>query len=301
MQPPASTRAEAIPAVEPFELVLADGRVLAGATFGPRDGAPLFYFHGLPGCRSEPELFADPTMMTELGIRMIALERPGYGASHPRPGRTVRDWASDVAAAADHLGVERFAVVGYSGGGAYALACAHALSERVTKATVIEGLGPFDGGALGRLAWWHPQRVMLQVGAVLGPVLTMTAWLIAYVGRTRPRWLIAMMSGSDRALVVRKPEVATWMSSGLFGASLCQGNGAVVHELRLAIRPWGFPLEDIRVPVHFIHGKDDGNCPPQMAEAMHARVSGSTLTLLDDAGHLVIFERARELLGAAVR
>jgi pimeloyl-ACP methyl ester carboxylesterase len=282
--------------MEPFTVALADGRTLAGALFGPPDGAPLFYFHGMPGSRGEPALFAEPAATT-LGLRIVALERPGYGASDPSPGRTILAWAQDVAAAADHLGIPRFAVLGYSGGGAYALACAYALPERVTKATVIEGLGAFDrGGALDALPWFHPQRLMLGVGAVVGPVLTATAWCIAATGRRWPGALVRMMSRSDRALAARRPDVVAWMAAGMFGAALRQGLGAVVHELRLAIRPWGFPLEDVKVPVRFVHGKDDANCTPDMAEALHARMPGSTLQLLDDAGHLVIFERAHELL-----
>ncbi len=283
-----------------LSLTLKDGRTLGGASFGPKNGAPVFYFHGLPGCRDEPAMFVEPCA-TELGLRVIALERPGYGASSPRPGRTIPDWASDVVEAADLLGIQRFAVLGYSGGGAYALACAHALPERVTKAIICEALGPFDRGASGLsvLPWWHPQRVMLGIGARLSVVLRATAWCIAATGRAWPGLLVAMMSRSDRALARRRPDVVKFMGEGLFGASLVQGNDAVVHELTLAIRPWGFALEDIRVPVRFVHGKDDGNCPVRMAEGMHARVPGSTLRLLDDAGHLMIFERARELLADA--
>lgn len=286
--------------MEPFEVRLDDGRKLCGALFGPPDGRPLFYFHGLPGCRREPALFAEPAA-TELGVRLVALERPGYGGSAPKPGRTMTDWAHDVAAAADHLGIARFPVLGYSGGGAYALAVAHALPDRVTKATVLEALGPFDGAdGLDGLPWWHPQRAMLGLGARVGVVMSATAWAIVATGRAWPARLIAMMSRSDRALAARRPEIVEFLRDGLFGEALRQGNGAVVLELGLAVRPWGFPLHDIRVPVHVVHGRDDANCTPAMAKAIHARVPGSTLTWLDDAGHLVIFDRPRELLQAAL-
>lgn len=282
--------------MEPFTVALPDGRTLSGALYGPADGAPLFYFHGLPGCRREPAYFAAP-FVDELRVRVVALERPGYGHSDPQPGRTLLDWPKDVAAAADHLGVARFAVLGYSGGGAYALACAYALPDRVTKATVLQGLGALDGGdGLASLAWWHPQRLMLGVGGVLGPVLTGTAWCIATAARNAPRAVVGLMSKPDRALAARRPDVVAFMAEGMFGESLRQGMGAAVQELRLAIAPWGFPVEDIRVPVRFVHGREDTNCTPDMAEALHARVPESTLELLDDAGHLVLFDRSQELL-----
>src|SRR3954471_17322215 len=95
-------------------ITLPGGRRLGYAKYGDPDAMPVLYCHGFPSCRLEP------SMLPVSGIRLIALDRPGYGLSEPLPGRTLRDWPRDVAAAADALGLHRFAVVGVSGGAPYA-------------------------------------------------------------------------------------------------------------------------------------------------------------------------------------
>src|SRR5581483_781680 len=102
---------------------------------------PLFYFHGHPGSRLEGR-FAH-RIAAENGLRVIALDRPGYGHSDFQVGRALTDWPADVVEAADLLHVGRFRVVGASGGGPYALACARLLPERVIQAAVVSGVGPY--------------------------------------------------------------------------------------------------------------------------------------------------------------
>ena len=118
---------------------LADGRALAYAEWGAPDGFPVFGFHGSPGSR-RTHLGEEAPRSAD--VRLILPDRPGFGLSDPQPGRALLDWPRDVAALADHLGVDRFAVYGFSGGGPYALACAWAMPERVTAAAVVGGEGP---------------------------------------------------------------------------------------------------------------------------------------------------------------
>lgn len=121
---------------------LPDGRRLALASHGDPRGWPLFLFHGIPVSRLGHEFTDAPAK--EQGIRVLCPDRPGIGLSDPRPGRTVYGYADDVAAMADALGLERFAVAGLSGGGPYALACGAKLPERVTAVGVLAGVGPLD-------------------------------------------------------------------------------------------------------------------------------------------------------------
>ena len=129
---------------------LADGRPLGHREYGEPAGAPVVYLHGMPGSRLEPvPLEAE---LRRSGVRLVALERPGYGLSTPRGKSGLLDWPADVAAAADQLGIGRFAVLGVSTGGKYAAACAYALPERVGRAAIVSGIGPpddpaFPGGA----------------------------------------------------------------------------------------------------------------------------------------------------------
>src|SRR5581483_2959467 len=118
---------------------LPDGRALAYCEYGAPDGSPVFIFHGLPGSRIDPRVVADE--MRDAGVRLIAPDRPGIGRSDPVEGRrTYAGWAHDVADLADALGVERFAVVGYSCGGPYALAAAAELPKRVEKVGLVSSV-----------------------------------------------------------------------------------------------------------------------------------------------------------------
>ena len=112
-------------------LTLRDGRALGYAEYGDPGGIPGFYFHGHPGSRLEAQL-ADQAAV-ETGIRIIALDRPGYGRSDFQPGRRILDWPSDAAEVADQLGIGAVPVLGASGGGPYALACGYVLPERFRR------------------------------------------------------------------------------------------------------------------------------------------------------------------------
>src|SRR6185312_7099010 len=110
---------------------LADGRTLACLQLGDPTGSPVLYFHGYPGSRLEARVAA--VAAGQLGLRLLAVDRPGFGQSTFQPGRTVGAWAADVAALADQLAVGRFSVVSISGGAPYALACAALLPDRVAR------------------------------------------------------------------------------------------------------------------------------------------------------------------------
>ncbi|HEX5295436.1 MAG TPA: alpha/beta hydrolase, partial [Streptosporangiaceae bacterium] len=119
-----------------------DGRELTFAEWGDPGGTPVFALHGTPGCRLNRH--PDEGLIRSAGVRLISYDRPGYGGSDRRRGRTVADAAGDVAAIADHLGIGRFAVYGISGGGPHALAVAALLGNRVSRAACIVGVAPFE-------------------------------------------------------------------------------------------------------------------------------------------------------------
>src|SRR5215471_20729905 len=121
---------------------LRDGRKLGYAEYGDPAGKPIFFFHGLPGSRLQRH--PDGSIAIELGARIIAIDRPGYGLSDFQQGRTLLDWPDDVAQLADSLQIDQFAAIGLSGGGPYLLACAYSIPERINSATVVSGMGPVD-------------------------------------------------------------------------------------------------------------------------------------------------------------
>ena len=124
---------------------LPDGRALGFARFGALDGKPLLFFHGLGASRLTRH--PDDSIATSLGVQVITVDRPGIGLSDPKPGRTLLDWPNDVVALADALGIEQFAVLGWSGGGAHALACAYKIPERLSAVGVVSSGAPLAGTA----------------------------------------------------------------------------------------------------------------------------------------------------------
>src|SRR5258708_34742023 len=148
-------------------LQLHDGRTLGYAEYGHVEGNPLFYFHGHPGARVEAGLLAKSA--AQAGLRLIGVDRPGMGLSSFQAGRHLLDSPEDVAALAQHLAIDRFAVVGVSGGGPYALACAYKIPDRLTACGIVAGMGPPEYGTVGmmtrnrllfflarRLPWFFP-------------------------------------------------------------------------------------------------------------------------------------------------
>jgi len=110
---------------------LPGGRSIAAQEYGNPAGPPVFYFHGWPASRLEAAI------IPALPVRLSALDRPGYGRSSPCPGRSLLDWAQDVACVADRLGLAKFYIVGLSGGGLFAAACAHELPDRVLGVALV--------------------------------------------------------------------------------------------------------------------------------------------------------------------
>jgi pimeloyl-ACP methyl ester carboxylesterase len=125
-------------------LQLPDGRLLAYTEAGDPDGHPVLYCHGTPSSSVEWRLWDADDLATQLGLRVIIADRPGVGGSDHQPRRRITDWPADVEALADHLGLPRFSMLGYSGGCPYAVACAVLLPEQVTRVVLVGVVGPFD-------------------------------------------------------------------------------------------------------------------------------------------------------------
>jgi pimeloyl-ACP methyl ester carboxylesterase len=128
---------------QPSHRIAYRGGFLAVELMGPEDGWPLFFFHGWPGSRMQRP--PDDRELRRAGARLVTMDRPGLGHSTPVRHRRVADWGAAVEAVADHLGIARFAVLGVSGGGPYALAVAAGLAHRVRRVLVCGGVPPQSG------------------------------------------------------------------------------------------------------------------------------------------------------------
>ena len=253
---------------------LADGRVIAVEEYGDPAGAPVFYFHGWPASRLEAGLIQD------VPVRLLSLDRPGYGRSSPQRGRTLLDWPADVAAVADRLGLKQFHVVGLSGGGPYAAACAYALPDRVLGVSLVCPVPPPRGvhprapgvGYLFRLGR-HPVLAH-RLFSVLRPLLRRRV--------ITPRTLVGNgLPPADRACLT--PELL----SGL-GRVWREGIGRSVlgalSDAQIYANDWAVPFGDIRVPMTVWHGADDSMIPLHALAPLEA-VSGMTLHIVPDEGH----------------
>jgi len=276
------------------------GQVEALATGDP-DGFPLFFFHGWPSGASQGAVYDEAAR--ELGLRIIALNRPGIGRSSPDPGHCPATWPQRVAAAADALEIREFAVLAVSGGGPYALATAHGLPDRVVACTVVSGAPPLHGRTRSKeLFWWYrfliafrdrfPDLAEAGVGA-LDPLVRRRppGWVLAVAGRVMPR--------RDRE-AVRSPAAA--LSFLGFREAMDSGARAVLADGAHYTRPWGFDLTEIRVPVRFWHGTRDHNFGWKLVEDLAARIPGARTHFLRDEGHYSIsLLRQRETLEALTR
>jgi len=285
------------------QMRLPDGRVLGYDEYGAPDGAPLIYCHGCPSSRLEWRLFADDALARALGIRAIVPDRPGMGLSDFLEGRTVLAWADDVRALADHLGLGRFAVLGYSAGAPYAAACALALSDRLTRVGFASGLAPFDApGLIDEIApanrrFWEQvtdrprsARTMLRLMRVMATL----------AGGAMVRGVAAGLPEPDRAAIQADPSLQRAFLA-MLRACLRPGVRGAFLDALLVASPWGFDLRDIGVPALLWHGEADENAPVAMARYMAGAMPRSTLELFPGQGHVsLLASRGADLLRALV-
>ncbi|MDE3095708.1 MAG: alpha/beta hydrolase [Chloroflexota bacterium] len=278
-------------------IVLADGRRLAYAEYGDPAGTPVFFFHGYPGSRLEASLGDDAARGQH--VRVIAPDRPGFGLSDPQRGRRILDWPRDVVQLADGLGVERFAVVGISGGGPYAAACAYAIPERLTGAAIISGVGPFDiNGATEGMS--RENRVLFWLARRAPQLTYIPLFLMAQVVRRWPqralRQMMKSMPEPDRRVLSDPATGAAFIADAR--EAFRQGIGAAVQEGAIYARPWGFRLEDVRMPVHLWQGGADTNVPPVMGRYQAQAIPNCIATFYEDEGHLLGVTHLGEILAA---
>jgi len=270
-----------------------DGRTLAYAVWGDRRGFPVLALHGTPGCRLER--WPDEQVYTDAGVCWITHDRPGYGRSTRRPGRSVVDEVDDVVALADELGLERFGVFGVSGGGPHVLACSALLPDRVARAVCAVSLAPLGTPGLERDEWlagMDPENVK-EVGWIEAGEETLTRELEREYAETRERVAVDPsklfenfeMSDSDRAQTER-PELQQVIRESVFESGISGVGGWVDDGLAMISRQWGFDVGQITVPVLVRYGATDVFVPAAHGEWLAAHVPGCVVKVNDDAGHL---------------
>jgi pimeloyl-ACP methyl ester carboxylesterase len=279
-------------------ITLKDGRRLGYRDLGPPTGMPVLYFHGSPGSRLDAPIGHD--RLEGLGWRLILPERPGYGLSDRKRGRRVADWPADVVELAGHLGLERFAILGYSAGGPFALACAAVIPERATAVGLVSGAGLpgcpgyYDGMGTGER--------LLEAVARISPSLVGAAFtLAARQALRRPDRFHAGferdLCPADRVLVRSAPARAALRRS--FLESVRNGPSGVVDDwAALVRRPWGVDAGAISVPVRIWFGGADTIVPAPQARHLASVIPSVVAEEIPGAGHFMILERMETMVRA---
>lgn len=285
-------------------ITLPDGRTLCFAEWGDPDGFPVLSLHGTPGGRLERH--PDESRYVEAGARVITYDRPGYGGSSRMPGRMVVDCVGDVSAIADHLGIGTFSVVGGSGGGPHSLAVAARLPDRVVRARCAVGVVPFGLPDIDFFEGMDPLNVTefgwaVEGEARLAPELERELREMGERVAADPTKLLGDDWGLDEAdrAVMERPDMAVVITEST--EDLLRGGvwGWVDDDLAF-VRPWGFDLSEIAVPVEVRYGARDVLVPAAHGAWLGRNVPGAIVVVEHGEGHMgdpdKVVERLRWLV-----
>lgn len=266
---------------------LNDGRRLGYAEYGPAEGKPLLWFHGTPGGRRQiaPEA---RTLADARGVRLIAVERPGIGDSTSHSYKSLADWAADIQALCNAKEIDRFMVCGLSGGGPYALACAYYLQDRVVAVTVLGGVAPTRGtdaaqggvASLSRTAGPVVKTLRVPLNRIL---LTLIRSLENRVDTAMDAFAKLMPPG-DQAMF-EDPAIRHMFEDDILLASRKQMQ-AMIHDVVIFGKDWGFLLSEIDTPVYLLYGDADNIVPVEHGEHLAERLPNSEFRIRPGEGHL---------------
>jgi pimeloyl-ACP methyl ester carboxylesterase len=270
---------------------LPDGSHLRITAGGDAQGLPVVVQSGTPGGGL---LYREHVRDAEQrGLRLIGYDRPGYGGSTRRRGRVVADAAGDVAAIADTLRLDRFAIWGVSGGGPHALACAALLPGRVVAVATLASVAPFEAEGLDWFAGMGPGNLeefaAAQGGvAKLAPALAPVAAAMAGAGGATTGMADGMRSLlTDVDVAVLDGPLGAWLFDNVRAAVGERADGWVDDDVAF-VAPWGFEVGAIGVPALLWQGGEDRFVPPSHGAWLAERIPGVDARLVDDDGHLTL-------------
>jgi pimeloyl-ACP methyl ester carboxylesterase len=279
------------------ETVAIDGRALDVLRHGRPDAFPLVFHCGTPNAPAEfPPLF---DAVARQGWQLVAPARPGYAGSTRQEGRSIADAAADVAAILDHIGQAEFAVLGWSGGGPHALACAALLPDRCTAAASLAGVAPYDAEGLDFLAGMGPENVE-EFGAAARSHAELRDFLDRFAAGLRaitPEQVADQLGGLidhvDRGALTG--ELAESLARMLRRAVSTGIEGWFDDDIAF-VTPWGFDLETIAVPVSIWQGAHDKMVPFAHGQWLAEQIPNARVHLYDDEGHLSLVNQLPRIL-----
>jgi pimeloyl-ACP methyl ester carboxylesterase len=275
-----------------------DGRTIETLTEGDPDGFPLLFHGGTPSAVAEFAMLDE--FARSLGLRLVTYSRPGYGNSTPRPTpyRYVDDVAESIAVL-DHLGLDEFVTLGWSGGGPRALACATVLPDRCRAAATVSGVAPFHAEGLDWFDGMAEENHEEYHAAEAGPeahehyIVENVLPMLAATADELEEAFGGLVTPVDAAVLTA--DFADWLSR-TFNHAAAQGAVGVRDDGIAAVTPWGFDLADLAVPVAIWQGREDAFVPYEHGAWLAEHVPGAQAHLLEDEGHLTLMYRLDEVL-----
>ena len=281
--------------VDASHVQLSDGRQIAYQEYGDGEGRPVFFFHGWIGSRLD--FGPNDDIARELGMRVIAVDRPGCGSSDFQQDRRLLDWPDDVSEMADALKLGQFAIWGHSFGGPYVAACAHQLPDRVTSAAIVAGISPlsFDGAtrempALVRLVLWLGGRAPVPTR----PYVSFMARMVKKPDRVAKG--VGSQLTDDELALLETPRFDGFFENS--GEMVKHGSEGAYWDARVFLADWGFDCADIEMPVSLFYGTDDRSVPIQMGEYYRDAIPTTEATFYRGESHFIMYSRAEEILNS---
>jgi pimeloyl-ACP methyl ester carboxylesterase len=264
-----------------------DGRELAYEEYGDSDGEPVLSFHG--GLSSRLDAAPADAAARALGVRIVSPDRPGIGGSTFQPGRRLLDWPHDVAALTDALGIDRFAVMGWSCGGPYAAVCGARMADRVTAVALLSSAVPFElVGTTKGLA--RDDRILLFL-VRRAPWLASLLLRVSIGDATKERLyreIRRSFPAVDRAALEERQSIDDAVA--FVKESMRQGTAGCLQDYRIFGDPWGFALSEVTVPVHIWEGAEDDTGPPEYRQLLLRHLPDAQLSVVAGEGHLSLLQ-----------
>jgi pimeloyl-ACP methyl ester carboxylesterase len=278
-------------------ITLPDGRNLGYATIGK--GNPVMYFHGTASSRLEVYLLK--RLVTEGNLQLIAMDRPGYGLSTYKPRKNIQDLNNDLNFLADHLDINQFSVLGWSGGGVFALAYITCFPQRVTSG-VIAGTPnlPFDASTahnnipfakyvmklpfLGTIAMRNMRRQVLKADSPE-----------AFLHSNQGRQMLHTCSNHDLTFFTNPTWISLMHQSMTEAFRQNNSDKVVLEEHKLFLKPWNLPFKQVSKKLWVWQGTEDKTCPIKNAYNIAHKIKGCNLEIFPQQGHCVLFDSIGKL------
>jgi pimeloyl-ACP methyl ester carboxylesterase len=276
-----------------MELRRCDGSVIAVEVVGEQNSMPVLFCHGLADSRLSVYWFGQAA--AELGLRLVAADRPGTGGSDPRRLSQLADWVEDAALILDALRVEDAALFGVSAGAPFAAACAAMMPGRVRSLTLVSPLGPPEWPTDGMASGQRRSLALARRAPAFG------GWFLGRLGVLARRWpqlyfglAATALPGVDCRALGQPRARGSFITN--YAEAFRRGSGGVAQDLQVLTRSWGFDLGSIKATTVIRHGDADTTVPLQHARLYAEAIPGAQLEIHRGHGHFSILDAAEQLL-----